>query len=180
MPSGVTLMGQGQGETYLQSDGSGPVVTATGDLTLMTMTLRGGTTLVDTVPDSVVRLEAVEIGAMALSTETQAHLLQLDGGRLELLDVSIPSLFLETPGQCGWPALRSWHSRSGGAQPNLGGPGRCQRWHRRRPAVQGHWRRLGPSWALFSDLVRMASAGSGSLMHNQGRRSELGPDDLDR
>ena len=167
MPSGVTLMGQGQGETYLQSDGSGPVVTATGDLTLMTMTLRGGTTLVDTVPDSVLRLEAVEIGAMALSTEKQAHLLQLDGGRLELLDVSIPSFFLET--QASADGLLFDLGTADLAVRNLNladldvvSAGTADGVLFR--GTGGDWTIVG----LFSDLGRMASAGSGSLMHNQG------------
>lgn len=95
-PAGVVLQGQGLDQTYLQSDGTGPVVTPLGDLTLMNMTVRGGTTLAQPPADSLLRLQAVEVGTMALSTTEEAHLVQLDGGRLELLDVSIPSFFHET------------------------------------------------------------------------------------
>lgn len=95
-PPGIVLQGQGLDRTYLQSDGTDPVVVPQGDLTLMNMTLRGGTTLAKPPADSILRLQAVEIGTMALSTTEQAHLVQLDGGRLELLDVSIPRFFHET------------------------------------------------------------------------------------
>ncbi len=95
-PAGVVLQGQGLDQTYLQADGSSPVVQPLGDLTLMNMTVRGGSTLAQPPAESTLRLQAVEIGTMALSTTEEAHLVQLDGGRLELLDVSIPSFFHET------------------------------------------------------------------------------------
>lgn len=165
-PSGVTLMGQGSGQTYLQSDGSGPVVRATGDLTLMSMTVRGGTSIVETVPDSVVRLEGIEIGTMALSTTEEAHLVKLDGGRLELLDVSIPGLFLETEASVDGLLFDAGSADlvvrnlsvedldviSEGSADGLLFRG------------SGDWKIIG----LTSLLAHMSSQGSGSLMHSQG------------
>lgn len=165
-PAGVTLMGEGQGKTYLQSEGSSPVVNATGDLTLMAMTLRGGTSLVNTPADSVLRLEAIEVGTMALSTSEEAHLIQMDGGRLELLDVSIPGFFHETQASADGLlfdlgsaelvlrnlSLSDLDVISQGSADGLLFRG------------SGDWTVIG----LNSTLARMDSQGSGSLMHSQG------------
>lgn len=98
---GVILSGAGQDKTSLLGDGSGPVVTTDGDLTLTRLALKNGAGLsaaVDPLPGSTLRLSGVEIRDMALDPDSEQHLLRPQGGQLELLQVAIMNLSYDTSG----------------------------------------------------------------------------------